>query len=245
MTDATSLQKRQLEEQIHQIIGRQLRVFALFSVLLMVVGFALGHYVAAFQVGYWANRVETQLVELEERLDARLDESTHQVSTESQQQMQDLGGEIDRLEQRLSDLRGLVETEQQRQTGRLASLRQTAQRQHEQCLQDLNVWRERNRPVPVTLVAQCVERLASARLAGLEELAGNQTSKTGVVRTAARPSGPGSVELLAVPEADASDVQTAAAWFPAPPAIGATYISKSGSPEPRAAAGPRFTPPLH
>ncbi|MFG0332604.1 MAG: hypothetical protein ACF8TS_04500 [Maioricimonas sp. JB049] len=245
MTDATSLQKRQLEEQIHQMIGRQLRVFALFSLLLMVVGFALGHYVAAFQVGYWANRVESQLQELQKRFDAKLDESTGQMAADSQRQMQDLSGDIDRLEQRLSRLRGLVEARQQRQTGQLARLRQTVQRQHEQCLQDLDAWRARNRPVPVTLVSQCVERLVSARLADLEELARDQTPEAGVVRAAARPSGPGNVELLAVPQQDAATKKPPVSWFPAPPAISATYISKTRRPGTSAAAGPQLTPPLH
>jgi len=241
MTDATTLQTRQLEDQIHRIMGRQLRVLALFSVLLMVVGFVLGHYVAAFQVGYWAKNVEQQLAELEVRLDERLGETAGQVADDASQQVETLESELDQLRNEIARVADHIESDREVRAAWLARLSESAMQQRDQCLDELEVYRQRRRTVPVEMVVQCVQRLSAARLDGLSELAGQSPPEPSVSDVAGIPA---AGEPLVEPAAVDEEAATAAVYF-APPAVPrATFISKSRDVQ-ASATGPRLTPPLH
>ncbi len=62
------LDRAEVERIAYQAIGHQFRLPSLFSMLVLVVGFVLGHYVAARHTGELADRLEERITALQEKL---------------------------------------------------------------------------------------------------------------------------------------------------------------------------------
>ncbi len=71
MQNTTPVMDREEVERIaYQAIGQQFRLPSLFAMLLLLVGFVLGHYVAARHTGVIADRFEQRITDLQEKLAA-------------------------------------------------------------------------------------------------------------------------------------------------------------------------------
>ncbi|QDT57492.1 hypothetical protein Pan44_55610 [Caulifigura coniformis] len=64
------MDRAEVERIAYQAIGHQFRLPSLFSMLLLVVGFVLGHYVAARHTGELADRLEERITTLQEKIAA-------------------------------------------------------------------------------------------------------------------------------------------------------------------------------
>jgi hypothetical protein len=64
------MDRAEVERIAYQAIGQQFRLPSLFSMLLLVVGFVLGHYVAARHTGEIADRFEARMTALQEKVDS-------------------------------------------------------------------------------------------------------------------------------------------------------------------------------
>ncbi len=64
------IDRADVERIAYQAIGHQFRLPSLFSMLLLVVGFVLGHYVAARHTGELADRLEARITALHEKVAA-------------------------------------------------------------------------------------------------------------------------------------------------------------------------------
>jgi hypothetical protein len=62
------MDRAEVERIAYQAIGHQFRLPSLFSMLVLVVGFVLGHYVAARHTGEIADRFEARITELQEKV---------------------------------------------------------------------------------------------------------------------------------------------------------------------------------
>jgi hypothetical protein len=62
------MDRAEVERIAYQAIGHQFRLPSLFSMLVLVVGFVLGHYVAARHTGEIADRFETRITELQQKV---------------------------------------------------------------------------------------------------------------------------------------------------------------------------------
>lgn len=64
------LDRAEVERIAYRAIGHQFRLPSLFSMLLLIVGFVLGHYVAARHTGELADRFEQRMTALQEKIAA-------------------------------------------------------------------------------------------------------------------------------------------------------------------------------
>ena len=67
---AAVMDRAEVEKIAYQAIGHQFRLPSLFSMLLLVVGFVMGHYVAAKHTGEIADRFEQRITTLTEKVSA-------------------------------------------------------------------------------------------------------------------------------------------------------------------------------
>lgn len=232
-------ERDEIEDVVHASLGRQLRVTSLLGLLFLVVGFILGHYVAAQHTRElsvsWSKQTEElqhQIEQLRTDLKEEFQQELAEVRESSQQSVQAALQAKPQVQELVSETRRLARaTEDLRQSLITRCIEQT-EKERARILQELQPYLDRKLAVKASDVSTAVSRLVDQQIQQLRSIAqGELSPQSGesaalAIKSEISPvSGessppqpaPGSPSLLPVPgEAAAPDIRESATLAPLP-----------------------------
>lgn len=238
-TQSVETSEKQIERIVHEALGRQLRSMSLLALLLGVLGFFVGHFVAASYSRQVNERLETRLGELQGQIGVLTDR-------------------CNRMDDRHADtLTSILQIEQlhleaaRHDAAALRTLIVGIDTQRAASLQQLDTYITRRLYVPPAVVTAAMNRLVDDQLLRMERVLATVESRlpaellamdTGDDRGAAPAppppledegefivSVPASEQIATTPSAgaDTADDAAAAEFFAQPPRRGFLFISRS------------------
>lgn len=180
------MDRAEVERIAYQAIGHQFRLPSLFSMLLLVVGFVLGHYVAARHTGEIADRFEQRINALQEKVAALETGTTGMAGPAISATVEDLtstdpgaaspfdstsstfrlAGMARTFESTSADFTvisqsvpGDVDPMATASRDTIESLRKAAEEERDACLAELSPYAERRLTVPAATVVRVIETI--------------------------------------------------------------------------------------
>ncbi len=160
-TSSTVMDDRRIERIVHEALGRQLRTMSLLALLLGVLGFFAGHFVAASYSRQNNERLEARLAEVQGQIGVltdrcnRMDRQHAQVATN------------------LLDVERLRQNEVQRDIAALRSIMDSIDERRTASLRDLDTYVTRRLYVPPQAVTAAMNRLVDDQLLQMDRVLAN------------------------------------------------------------------------
>ncbi len=171
------MDREEIEDVVHASLGRHLRITCVLGLLFLVVGFVLGHYVAAQHSRQlsdrWADRAGelTKQVELmEESLKAELAQVRKLAQASQTSQQADLV-KADRHEEMLSETRRLARASEDLRRSLIARCIEENEREKARLLNELQPYLDRKMTIQAAEVSEAVNRLVDTQVNQLKTLA--------------------------------------------------------------------------
>jgi hypothetical protein len=153
-----TLDRRDVQDIVHEALGRQLRLAMVACVMMIVVGFVLGHYVAAAH-----SRVAG------DRLEQRLDELIAHVGALQRQSLEQQAAQRTTLET-LASLEQLRRDQAARDREALRLIIAGAQDRRTACLRELEPFAKRRLMVPTPQVVAVVNEFVDRQVGQVQQL---------------------------------------------------------------------------
>ncbi len=158
MLQDTLLDRREVQDIVHEALGRQLRLAMVAGVLMIVVGFVLGHYVAAAH-----SRVAS------DRLEQRMDELIAHVGALQRQSLEQQAAQRTTLET-LAALERLRRDQAARDREALQVIIAGAVERRTACLRELEPFAKRRLMVPTPQVVAVVNEFVDRQVGQVQQL---------------------------------------------------------------------------
>lgn len=176
------MDREEVEDVVHASLGRHLRVTCVLGLLFLVVGFVLGHSVAAQHSrelsDRWADRageLSKQMAQVEENLKTEL----AQVRELAQASQSAEVAEVDRHEEMLSETRRLARDSEVLRRSLIARCIEENEREKARLLNELQPYLDRKMTIQAAEVSEAVNRLVDTQVNQLKTLA--QIERPGMV----------------------------------------------------------------
>jgi len=162
----------EVERIAYAAIGRHLRVMCFLCLLLLVLGFLIGHHVA----NQHARNLARDLEHREDALRAELATLTGDVAAlqtaglEERQRVADLQGQIARHELAMTEARQAIEASQTLRQSLIVDAIEQVESDRRGVLRELQPYEEQNRPLPPHVVSGALSRVVEAQRERLNRL---------------------------------------------------------------------------
>ena len=177
------MDRDEIEDVVHASLGRHLRVTCVLGLLFLVVGFVLGHYVAAQHARLLSDRWSDRATELSKQIgqiDAKLKTRTAEVRQPTKANPVTLPtpasptvdlSQLSRHEELLGETRRLARATEDLRRSLIARCIEDSEREKARILGELKPYLDRKLAINAVEVSEAVNRLVDTQVAQLKTLA--------------------------------------------------------------------------